>query len=865
MESSRRRDDDVTSSRGDGDASPGRVGGTCAGYCSGTAGSRTRSARGLFRLRTALDAAGIGGGRVDEDIDYSSYGAMMTDESSPSSSSASSSYSHSSLLGDASSSSSSYTSPTSSMADAAFAVYLEEHAGGNDGIFDNASAVPAAAATGGEEGNADAFAIARPTPDAAETAEATAEATMAARAAARARTKLVDGDAVSRFEEDLELTRRVIMRHIERMSVDENHHVTDDNDDGDDETVIDDGNGKFRKSRTPSSRIIDATNHDSSDVVNINAVVAPTVPKILRYTLPAIGIWLCSPVLSMIDTAAVGLLAGTAQQAALNPAVSVSDYGALVVAFMYTATTNLVAAASREDRDDEVVVAAAAMAANDANGSTRPRPKTTRTLVTALGLASRVGTFLAIALYALGPRLLKLLIGNDASHLDPIIFSSALRYVRIRALGMPAMVTIGTAQSACLGMQDVRSPLYVLLAAAIVNFLGDVALVPLKGGWWGDVFGGAAGAAWATVASQYAALLFFMRLWLTAPKPQEAAATTPAKWKVNLLPFRKKSGGEGYGRTKVASSRVGGHLETDNLLPAAMTVVTTTSALARTDSNKNPINQWMSNERQKRRRPIAPSPSVTTSQNQAIRKTSTITRGFLSNSKLTLRSFLSPKRLDRSKAREFLPFVVPVTTTSLGRISGYIAMSHVASSTLGTIDMAGHQIILSIFCCITPFVDALSQVAQSLVPEVYAANGEGRRKSGRRERAMALQRTVRNFRVVGVGLGAVLVGLVSCIPLISRYFTTDASVLTCAHGAIPPVGLFMAVNGLMCAGEGERVVSREEGPFFETVFETGQISTSRTMISNRINLSFGHLCLLPHLHHMRHTLVCHPHAHSTGT
>lgn len=53
---------------------------------------------------------------------------------------------------------------------------------------------------------------------------------------------------------------------------------------------------------------------------------APSVAKILRYTLPAIGIWLCSPVLSMIDTAAVGLLSGTAQQAALNPAVSIADY-----------------------------------------------------------------------------------------------------------------------------------------------------------------------------------------------------------------------------------------------------------------------------------------------------------------------------------------------------------------------------------------------------------------------------------------------------------------------------------------------------------------------------------------------------------
>ena len=77
----------------------------------------------------------------------------------------------------------------------------------------------------------------------------------------------------------------------------------------------------------------------------------PSVLKILRYTVPAIGIWLCSPVLSMIDTAAVGLLSGTAQQAALSPAVSIVEYGALTVAFMYTAATNLIAAATQEDAD----------------------------------------------------------------------------------------------------------------------------------------------------------------------------------------------------------------------------------------------------------------------------------------------------------------------------------------------------------------------------------------------------------------------------------------------------------------------------------------------------------------------------------
>jgi hypothetical protein len=53
-----------------------------------------------------------------------------------------------------------------------------------------------------------------------------------------------------------------------------------------------------------------------------------TVQKILRFAIPAVGIWLCNPLLSIIDTSSVGLMAGTIQQAALNPAVAVTDYSA---------------------------------------------------------------------------------------------------------------------------------------------------------------------------------------------------------------------------------------------------------------------------------------------------------------------------------------------------------------------------------------------------------------------------------------------------------------------------------------------------------------------------------------------------------
>merc|ERR1712176_847676 len=66
-------------------------------------------------------------------------------------------------------------------------------------------------------------------------------------------------------------------------------------------------------------------------------------------------------------------------------------------------------------------------------------------------------------------------------------------------------------------MGDVRSPLYVLFAAAVVNFFGDVLMVPLSSPW----LGGASGAAWATVFSQYVALFVFIK-WFTGKTGKES-------------------------------------------------------------------------------------------------------------------------------------------------------------------------------------------------------------------------------------------------------------------------------------------------------------------------------------------------------
>ena len=531
-------------------------------------------------------------------------------------------------------------------------------------------------------------------------------------------------------DDDLDLTRQIIMQHFEQISQSEEgtlHWILDDDDDDEiDDTVEKSGVQHEQKdalvatvaaAAAKEAEVSDDTVATASPSVPLSTAVspiereinAPSVAKILKYTIPAIGVWLCSPVLSMIDTSSVGLLSGTTQQAALNPAVSVTDCGALVVAFMYTATTNLIAAAQAQDQD---------------NGEHIGAPRTTLTLVTALKLALFVGSVFGIGLSFFGKTFIQTQIGNDA--LDPAVIAAALRYVRIRCLGMPAAVVIGTAQSACLGMQDVKSPLYVLLAAAVINFCGDLLLVPNANLW----LGGAAGAAWATVLSQYGALVMFWR-WMTT-RPKE-----------------------------------GVHKEKGFKLKLSKGIL---------QSNSESL-------RAKKDRPTEV-------------KSSPKSRGFLADGKLNLRDFLSVWKVDVPTAKEFTPFVIPVTTTAIGRVSGYIVMSHVASSTLGTFDMAAHQIIFSIALCLIPIVDALSQVAQSFVPSIHGI------KAKSEARANALRTTINNFRKVGACFGLILVALVSMIPLISRFFTSDPLVMQRVNDAIPGVASFLSVCGLMCGMEG---------------------------------------------------------------
>lgn len=351
---------------------------------------------------------------------------------------------------------------------------------------------------------------------------------------------------------------------------------------------------------------------------------------------------------------------------------------------MYTATTNLVAGAKESDVE-------------------HGKPRTKDTMINAIRISSYVGAILGCLFILFTKPLLRLIIGNDA--IDTEVFSAATRYVRIRALGMPAAVIIGSAQSACLGLQDIRSPFYVLVAAALVNFAGDMLFVGSKH----HLIGGAAGAAWATTFSQYFAVLAFMK-WLTHPSTSNKNSTDTSTMSPN------------------SSSKIG---------PTA--------------------------------------------------------RGFLAG-KLQFGDFF--KLPTYSALQSFWPFFLPVTMTSVGRVSAYVTMSHVVSSSMGTLSMAANQIILSLFYCLTPVADSLNLTAQSFIPPLFE-------KKRNYSRAVALRKALNSFLSAAFLFGAALSCSVCAIPLFSNIFTTDALVMSQVISIMPYLFGVFAVHGIICAGEGK--------------------------------------------------------------
>ncbi|MFI7352801.1 MATE family efflux transporter [Streptomyces avidinii] len=190
--------------------------------------------------------------------------------------------------------------------------------------------------------------------------------------------------------------------------------------------------------------------------------------EIFTLALPAFGALVAEPLFVMADSAIVGHL-GTPQLAGLGIAAAVLTTAVSVFVFLAYATT---AAVSRR------------VGAGDLQAAIRQG-------IDGIWLALLLGAAVVAVVLPAAPSLISIFGASDT------VAPYALTYLRISALGIPAMLMVLAATGVIRGLQDTRTPLYVAIGGFALNAGLNVALVYGAGL-------GIAGSAWGTVLAQCA-------------------------------------------------------------------------------------------------------------------------------------------------------------------------------------------------------------------------------------------------------------------------------------------------------------------------------------------------------------------------
>lgn len=188
--------------------------------------------------------------------------------------------------------------------------------------------------------------------------------------------------------------------------------------------------------------------------------------EIVALAVPAFGALVAEPLFVMADSAIVGHL-GTAQLAGLGVASALLTTAVSVFVFLAYATT---AAVARR------------VGAGDL-------PAAIRQGMDGIWLAVLLGAAVIAVVLPLAPTIVDLF--GASSTAAPY----AITYLRISALGIPAMLVVLASTGVLRGLQDTRTPLYVAVAGFVANAALNAGLVYGAGL-------GIAGSAWGTVIAQ---------------------------------------------------------------------------------------------------------------------------------------------------------------------------------------------------------------------------------------------------------------------------------------------------------------------------------------------------------------------------
>ncbi|MET9860890.1 MATE family efflux transporter [Streptomyces smyrnaeus] len=204
--------------------------------------------------------------------------------------------------------------------------------------------------------------------------------------------------------------------------------------------------------------------------------------EIIALALPAFGALVAEPLFVMADSAIVGHL-GTPQLAGLGVAAALLQTGVNIFVFLAYATT---AAVARR------------LGAGDL-------PAALRQGLDGIWLALFLGALVIATVVPTAPWLI------DAFGASATAAPYGTTYLRISALGIPAMLVVLAATGVLRGLQDTKTPLYV----AVGGFSANAALNALL------VYGaglGIAGSAWGTVLAQWGMAAVYLTVVVRAAR-----------------------------------------------------------------------------------------------------------------------------------------------------------------------------------------------------------------------------------------------------------------------------------------------------------------------------------------------------------
>ncbi|MFE2218891.1 MATE family efflux transporter [Streptomyces canus] len=188
--------------------------------------------------------------------------------------------------------------------------------------------------------------------------------------------------------------------------------------------------------------------------------------EIVALAVPAFGALVAEPLFVMVDSAIVGHL-GTAQLAGLGIASALLTTAVSVFVFLAYGTT---AAVARR------------VGAGDLQAAIRQG-------MDGIWLALLLGAAVIAVVLPTAPSIVELFGASDTAA------PYATTYLRISALGIPAMLVVLASTGVLRGLQDTKTPLYVAIAGFVANAVLNAGLV-----YGADL--GIAGSAWGTVIAQ---------------------------------------------------------------------------------------------------------------------------------------------------------------------------------------------------------------------------------------------------------------------------------------------------------------------------------------------------------------------------